>query len=59
MELYEVAKQVDVIVVFALIYGIGLGGLMYCIMEMAGWCIKKVKQYLKKKKTKKQETIEE
>lgn len=50
MELYEIAKQVDVLVVFALIYGIGLGGLMYCIMEIAGWCIKKVKQHLKKKK---------
>ena len=50
MELYEVAKQVDVIVIFVLIYGLSLGGLMYWVLEFVHWCIKKVKQHLKKKK---------
>ncbi len=59
MELYELAKQVDVLVIFVLIYGLGLGGIMYWIMEFGHWCIKKVKQCLEKKKAKKQETTEE
>lgn len=33
MELYEFAKQFDVIVIFAVLYGFGIGSLVYWVME--------------------------
>lgn len=52
---YEFAKQFDVVVIFAVLYGIGLGGIVYWIMESLHWCWKKLKQHWEKKhKMKKQ-----
>ena len=51
MELYEFAKQIDVIVLFCLIYGMCIFGIVSCITEI----ISAVKRWLKKRKTKKQE----
>lgn len=48
-EFYEFAKQFDVIVVFVLLYGIGLGSIVYCITDFLHWCWKKFKQHREKK----------
>ena len=50
MELYEFAKQFDVIVIFAVLYGVGIGSLVYWIMEFLHGCFKKWEQHRQKKK---------
>lgn len=50
MELYEFAKQFDVIVIFVVLYSFGIGSLVYWIMEFLHWCFKKWKQHRDKKK---------
>lgn len=49
-ELYEFAKQVDVIAVFIILYGFGIGSLVYWITDFLHWCWKKVKQAREKKR---------
>lgn len=50
MELYEFAKQFDVIVIFVVLYSLGIGSLVYWVMEFLHWCFKKWKQHREKKK---------
>lgn len=50
MELYEFAKQFDVIVIFVVLYSFGIGSLVYWVMEFLHWCFKKWKQHRDKKK---------
>ncbi|MDD3034088.1 MAG: hypothetical protein PHT25_05785 [Bacteroidales bacterium] len=50
MELYEFAKQFDVIVIFVVLYSLGIGSLVYWVMEFLHWCFKKWKQHKEKKK---------
>lgn len=38
MELYEFAKQLDVIVIFVVLYSFGIMPLVYWIMEFLHWC---------------------
>lgn len=52
-ELYEFMKQVDVIVVFCIIYGFAINGIVWCVMEFIGFVVKKVKSIVKKCKLKK------
>lgn len=59
MELYEFAKLVDVIAVFTLIYGLGLGALVNCIIELVHWHTEKVKKHRELKKAAEEETTEE
>ena len=59
MELYEFAKQFDVIVIFAVRYGFGIGSLVYWVMEFLPWCFKKGKQHSEKKKAAVKEDTEE
>ena len=42
-ELYEFMKQVDVIVLFFLIYGFAINGIVWCVMEVIRFIVKKVK----------------
>lgn len=49
-ELYEFAKQVDVIVIFIILYGLGIGSIVYWITDFLNWCWKKVKQHWEKKR---------
>ena len=49
MELYEFAKQFDMIVIFIVFYGFGIGSLVYWIMDFLHWCFKKWKQHRDKK----------
>lgn len=49
-ELYEFAKQVDVITVFIILYGFGIGSLVYWITDFLHWCWRKVKQAREKKR---------
>lgn len=37
MELYEFAKQFDVIVIFVVLYSLGIGSLVYWVMEFLHW----------------------
>lgn len=52
-ELYEFMKQVDVIVVFCIIYGFAINGIVWCVMEFIGFVVKKAKSIVKKCKLKK------
>lgn len=55
MELYEFAKQVDVIVLFCLIYGMCIFGIVSCVTEI----ISAIKRGFKKRKDKKQSNKEQ
>jgi len=52
-ELYEFMKQVDVIVVFCIIYGFAINGIVWCVMEFIRFVVKKVKSIVKMCKQKK------
>lgn len=52
-ELYEFMKQVDVIVIFCIIYGFAINGIVWCVMEFIRFVVKKVKSIDKKCKQKK------
>ena len=52
-ELYEFMKQVDVIVLFCLIYGLAINGIVWCVMEIIRFIAKKVKAFREKRKQKK------
>lgn len=47
-ELYEFMKQVDVIVIFCIIYGFAINGIVWCVMEFIRFVVKKVKTLIHK-----------
>lgn len=49
-ELYEFAKQVDVIAVFFILYGLAISGIAYWISEFLHWCLTKFKKRREKKR---------
>ena len=51
--LYEFMKQVDVIVLFCLIYGIAINGIVWAVCEFISFVVKKVKSFITKRKEKK------
>lgn len=51
--LYEFMKQVDVIVLFCLIYGIAINGIVWAVCEFISFAVKKVKPSLRNAKRKK------
>ncbi len=44
-ELYEFMKQVDVIVLFCLIYGLAINGIVWAVCEFISFVVKKVKGF--------------
>ena len=52
-ELYEFMKQVDVIVLFCLIYGLAINGIVWTVCEIISFIVKKVKTFREKRKQKK------
>ena len=52
-ELYEFMKQVDVIVIFCLIYGLAINGIVWAVCEFISFVVKKVKAFREKRKQKK------
>lgn len=52
-ELYEFMKLVDVFVIFFLIYGFAINGIVWCVMEVIRFIVKKVKAFREKRKQKK------
>lgn len=52
-ELYEFMKQVDVIVLFCLIYGLAINGVVWAVCEFISFVVKKVKGFIAKRKEKK------
>ena len=52
-ELYEFMKQVDVIVLFCLIYGLAINGIVWAVCEFVRVVVKKVKAFIAKRKEKK------
>ena len=52
-ELYELMKQVDVIVLFCLIYGLAINGIVWTVCEIISFIFKKVKAFREKRKQKK------
>lgn len=52
-ELYEFMKQVDVIVLFCLIYGLAINGIVWTVCEVIRFIVKKVKAFITKRKEKK------
>ena len=52
-ELYEFMKQVDVIVLFCLIYGLAINGIVWTVSEIISFIVKKVKAFREKRKQKK------
>ncbi len=52
-ELYEFMKQVDVIVLFCLIYGLAINGIVWAVCEFIRFVVKKVKAFITKRKEKK------
>ena len=52
-ELYEFMKQVDVIVLFCLIYGLAINGIVWAVCEIFSFVVKKVKGFIAKRKEKK------
>ena len=49
-ELYEFMKQVDVIVLFCLIYGLAINGIVWTVCEIISFIVKKVKAFREKRK---------
>lgn len=52
-ELYEFMKQVDVIVLFCLIYGLAINGIVWTVCEIISFIVKKVKTFRENRKQKK------
>lgn len=52
-ELYEFMKQVDVIVLFCLIYGLAINGIVWTVCEVINFIVKKLKAFREKRKQKK------
>ena len=52
-ELYEFMKQADVIVLFCLIYGLAINGIVWTVCEVIRFIVKKVKAFREKRKQKK------
>lgn len=52
-ELYEFMKQVDVIVLFCLIYGLAINDIVWTVYEIISFIVKKVKAFREKRKQKK------
>lgn len=52
-ELYEFMKQVDVIVLFCLIYGLAINGIVWAVCEFFSFVVKKAKAFITKHKEKK------
>lgn len=52
-ELYEFMKQVDVIVLFCLIYGLAINGIVWAVCEFFSFVVKKAKAFITKRKEKK------
>ena len=52
-ELYEFMEKVNVIVVFCIIYGFAINGIVWCVMEFIRFIVKKVKSIVAKCKKKK------
>jgi hypothetical protein len=46
-------KQVDVIVLFCLIYGLAINGIVWAVCEFISFVVKKVKGFIAKRKEKK------
>ena len=51
-ELYEFMKQVDVIVLFCLIYGLAINGIVWAVCEFISFVVKKIKGFIVKRKEK-------
>ena len=49
-ELYEFAKQVDVIAIFFILYGLAIGSLAHLFSEFLHWCWTKFKKHREKKR---------
>ena len=52
-ELYEFMEKVNVIVIFCIIYGFAINGIVWCVMEFIRFVAKKVKFIVAKFKQKK------
>jgi len=52
-EVYEFMKQVDVIVLFYLIYGLAINGIVWAVCEFFRFVVKKAKAFITKQKEKK------
>lgn len=52
-ELYEFMKQVDVIVLFNLIYDLAINGIAWAVCEVVRFVVKKVRGFIAKRKEKK------
>ena len=52
-EVYEFMKQVDVIVLFCLIYGLAINGIVWAVCEFFSFVVKMVKGFIAKRKDKK------
>lgn len=55
-ELYEFMKQMDVIVIFCIIYGFAINGIVWCVVEFIRFVVKKVKAIINKYR--KNETVQ-
>ena len=51
-ELYEFMKQVDVIVLFCLIYGLAINGIVWAVCEFFRFVVKKAKAFITRKEKK-------
>ena len=52
-EVYEFMKQVDVIILFCLIYGLAINGIVWAVCEFFSFVVKKEKAFITKHKEKK------
>lgn len=52
-ELYEFMKQIDVIILFCLIYGLSISGIVWAVCETIHFVVKKVKAFITEYKEKK------
>lgn len=57
-ELFEFMEKVNVIVIFCIIYGFAINGIVWCVMEFIRFIVKKVKSVIAKCK-KKKDTLNE
>ena len=61
-ELYEFMEKVNVIVIFCIIYGFAINGIVWCVTEFIRFIVKKVKsivaKYKKKKDTQNEDVVE-
>lgn len=52
-EVYEFMKQVDVIVLFCLVYGLAINGIVWAVCEFLSFVVKKARAFITKPKEKK------